>query len=229
MNKLYNILTNEKYQKIFLVVFLLVTFIGLHQGIRFYMESTTHRIVSKIDLFDLQQDKIIESPVRYDTIYNNKLKYQYYSSKYLKKYFMELAIIFNENYYKFSICFIVSSILLSISLFLIVQKGWSNSSFFIKEFFLLSVFISSIYYFLPIVLNSQDNIRQNIEKVKIYQGIQLDILSYQNIFDSLNRTQRDTVITNINNRIKNDYDFLISIDPSKVNISPLESIKELSN
>ena len=207
MDKIIEFLKVEANQALLLIVFFAITFTVLDQGSMYYMRRETTFIETKIDKADLVQDKLIPIPSTTDTSKINYLKAQYYMSKHLKKYFMSLAATFNSNYFKFSVCFTVSSILLSIAIFLIVQKGWSLSQYPIKVFFIASVFTSSLYYFLPLVFNNKDNVQKNIDKVKIVQGIQTDIVSYYVSFNNLSKSKQDTVIVQINNRIKDNYDF----------------------
>jgi hypothetical protein len=206
------------------LVFILFAFI-LHEGSFKYMENKSSEMLVPIDSADVLQDKIIQSSIN-DTFYKaSTIKNQYYVSKQLKHYYMDMAITYNNNYYRFSICFVVFTTLLTIILFLVAAKGWQNSNIFLKTLFLLTTLLSSFYFFLPNVFSNKENLQNNLQKVIVFQKLQSNIISFSNTLNESDRKKVDSMITNINDTIKNNYNFIINIDPQKVNFSPTDALK----
>jgi hypothetical protein len=198
---------------------------ALHEGSYKYMENKSTEMLVPIDSADKIQDKIIQSSVN-DTFYKaTTIKNQYYVSKQLKKYYMNMAVNYNNNYYRFSICFVVFTTLLTIILFLVAAKGWQNTNNFLKALFLLTTLLASFYFFLPNVFNNKENLQNNLGKVIVFQKLQSNIISFSNTLNQTDQRKVDSMITNINDTIKNNYNFIINIDPQKVNFTPSDALK----
>jgi len=88
-------------------------------------------------------------------------------------------------------------------------------------------FFSSLCYLLPNVLNLKGNVQSNIERVKNFESIQLDIISLTDCYERTNKIGRDSIEHVVNDRIKSAYGFSIEIDPSKVNLKPLELMQSV--
>jgi hypothetical protein len=117
--------------------------------------------------------------------------------------------------------------LLSIAIFLVASKGWQGSSFLIKTYLLTTVLISSVYYFLPAVLNSKENIQKNTEKFKMFQKIQSDILAYSTIYQRGENVKVDCVLTSNYNLITANFDIFTTIDEAKINSNMQDVLKNI--
>ncbi|MFD2938237.1 hypothetical protein [Spirosoma flavum] len=191
------------------------------------MEKKTNQVTNNLKLIEGTQDSILIISIIKPNIYTEIINRQYKSAKLLKNYYYELAVIYNNNYYKFSACFVVFSALLAVIVFLIAQKGWATSDAIIKVLFLLVSTTASFYYVMPLVFNNKENLQKNIDKIKIFQGLQSDILTFSSSIDKASQKKIDSMIVNINSRIKDNYDFPITIDPTKADIIPSSVLKTI--
>ncbi len=110
----------------------------------------------------------------------------------IKNYYYDVGSTFYRNFYAFSICSILFATILAIATFLLISSGWEKAKPLTRTFFLTSVLISSFYFFLPTVLNNRENYALNLKKGKVFNQIQLNILSfstkqYSNRADSLSK------------------------------------------
>jgi len=152
---------------------------------------------------------------------------QYNISSRLKFYYRNLAIAYYENYYVFTICSIVYTIFMAITIFLVAGDGWTNADISIKVLALMTIFFASCYYFLPNVMNNKLNLKKNMDGVKIFQKIQFDILSFLSRIDTAEQDEINTFIANIYNSIKNNYDYNINLDTTLLDKNPLDNFKGL--
>lgn len=219
------VLKNEIVQVISLVAFFILFAVILDEGSFKYIKNKSTEMLVPIDSADKIQDKIIQLTIN-DSLYKaSTIKNQYYVSKQLKHYYMNMAITYNNNYYRFSICFVVYTTLLTIILFLVAAKGWQNTNIFLKAFFLLTTLLTSFYFFVPNVFNNKENLQNNLQKVIVFQRLQSNILSFSNTLNQTDKKKVDSMITSINDTIKYNYNFIINIDPQKVNFTPSDALK----
>jgi hypothetical protein len=191
-----------------------------------FIKKSSIKSLSFMDTADTLQDLVLNKSSE-----NEKIKIlitQFKISKVLKDYYRNLAVSYYQNYYVFTICSIVYTIILAMFGFLLAGKGWQNSNPNIKTIFLLTTVFASFYYFLPNVLNNRLNLQKNIDSVKIFQKNQFDILSFLNSINKANESETDIFISNIYTTIKDNYDYNISIDTSLLNKNPLDNFKGLT-
>lgn len=182
-----------------------------------FMKDASKRVLIPLDYADSVQNTIINIP----NIHSNKiiiLKKQYIIATKTKEYYQGIAISYYYNYYAFTICGILFATFLTIAVFLVANKGWQNCSLVLKTFLLANIVLSSIYYFLPNALKNEENLKNNIEKIRMCHDLQTDILSFLNTYyekETTNKQIDSAIITNFK-RISKDRDFLNSIDNSKI-------------
>lgn len=165
-------------KSILLAIGLILTAAILHVSSIAYI---THRIQNKIDNLkttDSVFQKTLEIPIPGSNQSTVSLINQYNASQIIKNYYLDISVIFYRNFYAFAICGIVFGTILVIATFLLITTGWRESSLLIKTFFLTTILISSFYFFLPTVLNNRDNYALNLKKVKTFNQIQMNILSF---------------------------------------------------
>lgn len=217
----------SKGGQFFLICFglIMLAFIT-HRTAIYYAQKAAQEILSSLSRADSLQLDILKTTT--DTNPQLKiLKNQYFVCQQIKQQHNYLTKSYYINFYSFSICAIVFTTLLTISAFLIGNEGWRNSSPLLKAFFLSTAALASVYYFLPNVLSSKDNFQKNVEKVKIYQKIQLDILAFYSVYNPLDKVKIDSAIISNYRQISNSYDLITIIDNSKVNTDPQLLIKSI--
>ena len=200
---------------------LIILAAGIQMSSSNYMKYASNKMLAPLNLVDSIQNQIIENtlketPLNVRTLKVRTLKKQYLISSEIKGYYMKIGIAYYKNYYAFSICSIIFTTFLTIAVFLIANKGWQNSNLILKSFLLTTIVISSIYYFLPNVLNNKENLKNNLEKVRVFGKIQYDILTLSNKIKQIDSVQIDSAITSNYERISKDLDFMSTIDNSKL-------------
>lgn len=181
-----------------------------------FMKEASVKVLKPLDSADSIQNQIINRSLTGSSVKILTLKNQYLMSDQVKKYYRQLGTTYYVNYYSFSICAIVFVTLLTVAVFLMVNKGWQNSSLLLKTFLLANIILGSVYYFLPNVLSNKDNINANMLKIKEFQKIQSDIMNISVRVDKLNEKKIDSAIQNHFNRITANIDFPTAIDNSKI-------------
>lgn len=195
---------------------LILLAIFIHVATYRFMKSASERVLAPLDSVDLIQYQIIEKTLEGNTLKLTTLKNQYLICEQIKKYYKGLGISYYTNYFAFSICSIIFVTLLTIAVFLIANIGWQGSDLVHKSFFLTTIALSSIYYFLPSVLNNKENLKKNTEKVIEFEKIQLDILSFSNKIELMDIENINDIITSNYENISTNLDFLNTIDDSKL-------------
>jgi hypothetical protein len=200
-----------------LAISLVVLAIGTQKFSHRFMEDASVKVLRPLRAADSIKSSIIEITLRDSSLKITTLKKQYLVCDSIKRYYLNLGVAYYSNYYSFSICSIVFITLLTIAVFLVANKGWQNSSIILKAFLLSNIVLSSFYYFLPNVLGNKENLKNNMEKVRIFEKIQFDMLSLSyNIMQQDNK-RVDSSIASYYDRISINLDFLTNIDDSKLN------------
>ena len=199
-----------------LAIAMVIVAVGTQKWAYRYMNKESITALSPLNLADSIQNSIINSTLKDTAAKIVTLKRQYLISDKIKTYYKGLGVTYYTNYYAFTICSILSITLLTIAVFLIANKGWQNSSILLKSFLLTSIVISSVYYFLPNVLGNNANLKNNMDKVKVFEKIQADILSFSNNIAQTDNAKIDSSITSYYDRIATNLDFLTTIDDTKL-------------
>jgi hypothetical protein len=181
-----------------------------------FMKTASINMLAPLNTVDSIQCQIIKNSLIDSSLKTSTLKQQFFISREIKNYYKNVSVAYYNNYYAFSICSILFTTLLTIGGFLIANRGWQNSSVVLKTFLLTTIVLSSVYYFLPKVLNNEENLKNNIEKVAEFEKIQSDILTIANSIKGMETTQIDSSITSNYNRISTHLDFLTTIDDSEL-------------
>ncbi len=190
-----------------------------------FMKEASVKVLKPLDSADSIQNQIINESLTGSSVKISTLKKQYLISEQIKKYYRQLGTTYYVNYYSFSICAIVFVTLLTVAVFLMVNKGWQNSSLLLKTFLLANIILGSVYYFLPNVLSNKDNINANMLKIKEFQKIQSDIMDISVRVDKLNEKEIDSAIQSNFDRITANIDFPTTIDNSKVDTKILKLLE----
>ena len=226
MIKMY--LQKESVQAGLICIFLIFLALGIQLSSFYLMKEKS------IILFEsLNKADSIQKEIAYEALQGNELKIitlkrQYQIASEIKTYYRDFGTSYYLNYYSFSICAIIFTILLSIAVFLIANKGWSNSGIVLRAFLLSSIAISSAYYFLPQVLSNKENLSDIVAKIKEFQKIQSDIMSVSVQLKQIDEKKTDSLISDFFNRISNNIDFPTAIDDSKIH-SEMADLRKMLN
>ncbi len=212
--------TIDKILKISFTIFItLFVFLVYLYNLNFYNESA-----DKIVQYFSRRDSLIQVEINSvsDTISQiRKLKSQYKIIQETKEPYLSIAQTYGSNGYAFTMVFALISILTGVFAFLIVKKGWDNTSnFYLRAGFLLLFFFSTLSGVIQAVSDTKENTRKNMERYYFYNGLQLDIHDYINDNQGfLNRDKSekvDSFLTSLKNVMKNNPDIYFNIDIDKV-------------
>ena len=223
-----NLPTDESKQAILLAVGMVSIAVILHMGSNRFMRQTVPEKMQMISAADSINLATAKTLITGTTSNHTQLKSQLATTQELKKYYLDMANTYFRNYYAFTICSVFFGTVLAIAAFLLVNIGWKDSKVFAKTFFLVTVFISSFYFVLANVLNNRENYTLNLNKVKAFHQIQLNILS----FASEPYADRSDSLMNIVKRnyrdIATNYDLqTIEIDAEQLGGNPGETLKSV--
>lgn len=182
-----------------------------------YMGNSSIKIISPLNEVDSIQQLIIDQSLTKSTLKTNTLKRQYLICSKIKTYYENISIAYYKYYFAFSLCSIVFTTLVTVGIFLISNKGWKNSDLVLKTFFLTTIVLSSIFYFLSNVMNNKENLNNSTDKIIKLEKIQLDILKVANKIDQLDTLQIDTLIETHYNQISSNLEFITKIDNKQLN------------
>ncbi|MBK7389087.1 MAG: hypothetical protein IPN13_07890 [Bacteroidetes bacterium] len=221
------IFKKESFQSFLLALGLLLLAITAQRCSLSFMLTSSNKVLKPLIVADSLQNANLKSLLA-DSIPKLKtLNIQYQTAQEIKTYYKDLAVSYYVNYYAFSICSILFTTLLTIAIFLVVNKGWQTSQLILKTFLLTTVVLSSIYYFLPNVLNNKENLQKNSDKVKAFQKIQSDILIFSNKYNQADKEKLDSALTSNYEQIILNFDFITTIDNSKLNSNPQDLLKSI--
>jgi hypothetical protein len=222
------LLKKESFQSVLLAAGMIILAAVIYFVSTRFMYSAAKRALKPLKNADNKQEIDLQSAM-IDSIPELKtLKMQYETIKEIKTFHMDLAVAYHADFYAFSMCSILFITLLSIGGFLVVNAGWSNTSLLLKSFVLSATFVSSIFYFLPRVVCNEKNISKNANKVIAFQSIQSEILVIAMSYNSIDKSKINSMVANIYKLIAANYDFINTIDNSKLNTSPQEILKSLN-
>lgn len=219
-------LQKEKVQAILICISLLFLAVIIQTVSHKTMKGLAAETFKPLNSADSIQKEIIHESLRGNIAPNARiLMKQYLISENVKNYYKVLGTSYYVNYYSFSICSIVFTTLLTIAVFLMTNKGWQNSNIILKTFLLSNIVLSSIYYFLPNVINNKVNLNSNILKIKSFQILQSNITQTSLKLDSINDKKVDTLISSYFDTISSNIDFPATIDDSKIHEELLDAKK----
>lgn len=217
----------EKVQALVLVISLIIMAAILQLISIKFMGTASLNVLKPVAAADSIQMVILNSNISDTSLKGRTLKNQFLICQKIKDYNKGIAISYYVNYYAFSLCSILFITLLTIAVFLVANKGWQNTSILLKTFLLTTIVLASIYYFLPNVLNNKENFQKNTDKVKAFQKIQFDILAFAGTINQVSQAKIDSTLNSNYNQITTNFDFISTIDASKLNSNPQDLLKTI--
>lgn len=95
-----------------------------------------------------------------------------------KSHHLDLIKTLSKNKYSLLTLLPITSAITAILVFLILQKGWSNSNIYIKTYFILFTTITSLIGIYPEVYKQTESITKHTESYMKYDKLQKSIFSY---------------------------------------------------
>jgi len=153
------------------------------------------------------------------------LRLQYRNIEYYKEHHKEMGKIYYANYYTFTVLLTVSTILTAILIFQIAETGRKEASLFQKVAFFCFFSISTFLGIMTVTLDQKNNYQNNFGQYIYYDKIQNNILTFVNTTgpcDSLHpKCQVDSFIIALNNDLRNNNQFFITIDANKISLDDI--------
>jgi ABC-type sugar transport system permease subunit len=217
-----------RYFSISFGILLIFTLVGM--GCLVSMYNITNRVYEPIETANTEKEKFFLS----DTIHNNIGKYkmaflkmQYKTIGYSKEHHKEIGRIYYANHYTFTVILAIASILGAIILALIANKGWQSADTLVKVSFFSLFAISTFFGIMITTLGQKDNSENNFKQYLFYDKVQNNILTFVNTSEKYDSVQSknvvDSFIVAINNDLRNNNQFFISIDANKVSLEDISS------
>ncbi|MBN9383241.1 MAG: hypothetical protein J0H74_20975 [Chitinophagaceae bacterium] len=117
----------------------------------------------------------LKKPAVLTSAYFTVFKTQYEIMKLRKEHHLSLAILFFRNYYSVLILTMFISCIGGVTLFVMINKGWTNAGITLQSFFLSLVCATTYLGFFPLVFKQQDNFSENMQYYESYTKAQLGI------------------------------------------------------
>ena len=188
--------------------------------------------------FERQGSTFTQAILRVDTTQNaiiknnnfkssklNVLNNLYQQVKILKMPYMRLAIKFYIYGSAFGIMLIYFSVISGIVAFLLVKRGWIESSNLIKACSLTLFFGTSVYGLVPKVFKNMENTSKNIACFKSIHQIQFELFHVITKTDSLSNAQIDSVSYRYSGIIPKIQDYINDIDTKHISTFKIEDLK----
>lgn len=207
---------------------IVIVFIIVGVGCLVSMYKITNRVYQPIEQSNREKEKFFMADSVHDNIGKNKLaflKLQYKSISYAKEHHKEIGRIYYANYYTFTVILTLATILSAIVLIVIANKGWQAADTLAKVSFFSFFAVSSFFGIMITTLGQKENSESNFKQYLFYDKVQNNILTFVNTsekFDSLkSKNIVDSFIVAINNDLRNNNQFFISIDANKVSLDDI--------
>jgi hypothetical protein len=180
----------------------------------------------------------VKRPVLLSEADFSTLSLQYNIMNTRKKHYLDLAVIFFKNYYGVTVILMLLSCIGGIVLFLIINKGWSQTGTILRTIFTMLLVTASFFGFFPAVFKQEDNFNANMKyyleytkgELKVLQSItQLETAAIAQVTDSTGSLKKqyfqlkDSLINDNYKLINNLTTYVLTMDLSKI-----KSINEIS-
>ena len=157
----------------------------------------------------------------------NFLKMQYEAIGFAKQHHKETGRVSYANYYTFTVILSIATILTAILLIIIANNGWQKATPLAKVSFFTLFSISSFFGVMTATLGQKENYENNFKQYIFYDKVQNNILTFVNTsekFDSVkSKNLVDSFIVAINSDLRNNNQFFMSIDASKISLDDISS------
>ncbi|MFN8251783.1 MAG: hypothetical protein U0V75_07860 [Ferruginibacter sp.] len=228
---LLTILSRRPAVKLALVSFSIMAIFGIvGASCLVSMYKITNRMYGPI----IAADSIKNDFLKNDTVHKNIgvlkmnfLKMQYEAIGFAKQHHKETGRVYYANYYTFTVILSIATILTAILLIIIANNGWQKATPLAKVSFFTLFSISSFFGVMTATLGQKENYENNFKQYIFYDKVQNNILTFVNTsekFDSVkSKNLVDSFIVAINSDLRNNNQFFMSIDASKISLDDISS------
>lgn len=170
-----------KHILLFLFIVVIVESLSFH-----YFESKFERYMGKS--VDVLQSKEVIVDLNHIKNKNYQIRFKGYLQdiKIKINYHIELTKTLYTKYYKSIIIFIIMTILASICLSVITKEGMTNVNRYFITMFLAFSSLSVYFGSFSIAFEHEENIKRNIEAIKVHENLQNRLVSTIVTFDDQN-------------------------------------------
>jgi hypothetical protein len=155
------------------------------------------------------------------------LKLQYKVVGKFKEHHKELGRVYYTNYYTFTVILTVATILTALLISIIANKGWEKADPLLRVAFFSLFAISMFFGIMTVALNQKDNYESNFHQYLYFDKVQNNIITFVNTsdkYDSAHATNlADSFIVAVNNDLRTNSQFFISIDANKISFDEISS------
>lgn len=230
------------YTKTLLVAFAtLLPFILCFMVVNMNMKSQASDLMApylKADELISKRIAAVKRPVLFSEADFSTLSLQYNIMNARKKHYLDLAVVFFKNYYGVTVILMLLSCIGGIVLFIIINKGWSETGTVLRTIFTMLLVTASFFGFFPAVFKQEDNFNANMKyyleytkgELKVLESItQLETAAVTSVTDSAGLLKKqyfqlkDSLIDDNYKLINNLTTYVLSMDVSKI-----KSINEVS-
>jgi hypothetical protein len=218
--------TGFRYFSISFSILVVFTLVGI--GCLVSMYKITNRVYAPIETANRQKEKFFIADSVHDNIGKTKmafLKMQYQSISHAKEHHKEIGRIYYANYYTFTVILTLATILGAIILIVIANKGWQAADTLTKISFFSFFAISTFFGIMITTLGQKENSESNFKQYLFYDKVQNNILTFVNTSEKYDSAKSknlvDSFIVAINNDLRNNNQFFISIDANKVSMDDI--------
>ena len=215
-----------RYFSISFGILLIFSLVGM--GCLISMYKITKRVYRPIEIANAEKEKFFLNDMVHNNIGKYKiefLKMQYKTISYSKEHHKEIGRIYYANYYTFTVVLSIASILGAIILAVIANKGWQAADTIVKVSFFSLFAISTFFGIMINTLGQKENSESNFKQYLFYDKVQNNILTFVNTSEKYDSIQSknlvDSFIIAINNDLRNNNQFFISIDANKVSLDDI--------
>ena len=192
------------------------------------MYKVTNRVYKPIEMANLAKENFFMADTIHGNIGKNNLaflKMQYKSISYAKDHHKEIGRIYYANYYTFTVILSIATILGAIMLIIIANKGWQAANPLAKISFFSFFAISTFFGIMMTTLGQKENLESNFKQYLFYDKVQNNILTFVNTSEKYDAVHTknivDSFIVAINNDLRNNNQFFISIDANKISVDDI--------
>jgi hypothetical protein len=207
---------------------ILLIFIIIGIGCLVSMYKITNKVYKPIETANQEKEQFFLTDSVHDNIGKSKLtflKMQYKAISHAKEHHKEIGRIYYANYYTFTVILTIATILGAIVLVIIANKGWQAADTLAKVSFFSFFAISSFFGIMISTLGQKENLESNFKQYLFYDKVQNNILTFVNTSEKFDSSQTrnivDSFIIAINNDLRNNNQFFISIDANKVSLDDI--------
>ncbi len=227
----YNWITatnNRKAAILFFSIILITTIIAFTTLTAMY--RMTRRLYQPLEESNTLREQFMQSDSIHRDISADKIKYlklEYGVLSKFKEHHKETGRVYYTNYYSFTVVLSFTAVITAVLIFMIANNGWQQANILMKVSFCTFFAISSFFGLMTVTLGQKENYENNFKQYLYYDKIQSNIITFIHTYDQYEPTRAnnlaDSFIVAVNNDLRDNDQFFLSIDANKVSIEDISS------